>query len=135
MASIVGNKMRACNIRGLKAGGGEGHLSYCNFIHRESHVGCNRSSGVRRRRVAGDIYGQFAVDQSIFPGFCFKLPLIGLSFIRHRMSGQYVNVQLCCVTGQLTDGGSFSVQHVITACYGRGVPASCSALPQRVGAI
>lgn len=53
---------------------------------------------------------QFAFDQSIFRGFCLKLLLIGLSYVWHRMSGQYVNVLLYCVTGQLTDGNCFSVQ-------------------------
>jgi hypothetical protein len=56
------------------------------------------------------VAGQFAVDQSIFRGFGLKMLLIGLSFIRHRRSGQNVSVQLYCVTGQLTYGGSFSVQ-------------------------
>jgi len=62
--------------------------------------------------------GQFAVDQNIFPGFCLKLLLIGLSFIRHRMSGQNVNVQLYCATGELTDGGSFSVQLLTYLLHG-----------------
>ena len=58
--------------------------------------------------MVGDSYGPVCRRSELI---CLKLLLIGWSFIRHRMSGQNVDVQLYCAAGQLTDGGSLSVQH------------------------